>query len=355
MKKYFIPILILFLVFFCKALFADRYDQANEYYLEAYNLYKIGKVDESMELLKKVIELDPDHAEAHFGMGSIHFRQNRYDDAAREFTRVTHIKPEYAQAYERLWLAYKKLGMNDKAEESLQNYRKIISERMQAMTGESPRIVRPVTPPPQQEKSGMTGSQPPGTRGETPQPSVKESSGKTTPETKLAEARSPETEEEEKENSISSVKPVSPQVKESAEPSEKGAKTSILATGPPGTEEPVKPVKPSRQSSTIPLNPSPDKKYKDSQATVTQSNAKYQTVFKPFKMIGAILFKNPLRKNADKYAESFKDKLLKWFIYYIATVQVWLCVVTSLFIYFRKIIHKKRLSQEEFQSIQKGK
>lgn len=47
-----------------------------------------------------------------------------YDDAAREFTKVTCIKPEYAQAYERLWLTYKKLGRNDEANEALQKYKK---------------------------------------------------------------------------------------------------------------------------------------------------------------------------------------------------------------------------------------
>ena len=40
-------------------------------------------------------------------MGSIYFRQNMFDDAVKEFTKVTKIKPEYVEAYQRLWLAYK--------------------------------------------------------------------------------------------------------------------------------------------------------------------------------------------------------------------------------------------------------
>ncbi|MFN3532175.1 MAG: tetratricopeptide repeat protein, partial [Candidatus Brocadia sp.] len=134
---------------------------------DAYNLYRMGKMDQSLELLKKVIAIDPEHAEAHFGMGSIYFRQNMFDDAVREFTEVTRIKPEYALAYERLWLAYKKLGMNDKAEESLQAYRKIMLERMEALSGRPPQVVKPVTPPTEEKKAELRTPQ---TRVETSQP-----------------------------------------------------------------------------------------------------------------------------------------------------------------------------------------
>ena len=135
-----------------QVLFADRDDEANKSYLDAYNMYKLGKMDQSLEMLKKVVELSPDHAEAHFGMGSIYFRQNMFDDAVKEFTKVTKIKPEYVEAYQRLWLAYKKLGMNDKAEEELSKYKKLIEERMQSMGGGSPQVAKPVSPPPQREE-----------------------------------------------------------------------------------------------------------------------------------------------------------------------------------------------------------
>ena len=135
-------------------LFADRDDEANKLYLDAYNLYKLGKIDQSLEMLKKVIEITPDHAEAHFGMGSIYFRQNMFDDAVKEFTKVTRIKPEYVEAYQRLWLAYKKLGMNDKAEEELLKYKKLIEERMQTMGGGSPRWQN-LSHHPHNEKNGL--------------------------------------------------------------------------------------------------------------------------------------------------------------------------------------------------------
>ena len=126
MKKHliaFLPILIIISMFNVQVLFGDRDDDANKYYLDAYNMYKLGKLDQSLEMLRKVTETNPDHAEAHFGMGSIYFRQNMFDDAVKEFTKVTKIKPEYVEAYQRLWLAYKKLGMNDRAEEELLKYK----------------------------------------------------------------------------------------------------------------------------------------------------------------------------------------------------------------------------------------
>src|SRR3990170_5697202 len=133
-------------------LFADREDEANKLYLDAYNLYKLGKIDQSLEILKKVVEINPDHAETHFGMGSIYFRQNMFDDAVKEFTKVTKIKPEYVEAYQRLWLAYKKLGMNDKAEEELLKYKKLLEERMQAMGAGSPQVAKPVATPTPEKK-----------------------------------------------------------------------------------------------------------------------------------------------------------------------------------------------------------
>src|SRR3989304_4952808 len=154
MKKYLIVFFTFSLVsmLHIQVLFADRDDEAYKCYLDAYNLYKLGKMDQSLEMLKKVVEVSPDHAEAHFGMGSIYFRQNMFDDAVKEFTKVTSTTPPSREAYQRLWLAYKKLGMNDKAEEELLKYKKLIEERMQTMGGGSPQVAKPVSPPPQREE-----------------------------------------------------------------------------------------------------------------------------------------------------------------------------------------------------------
>lgn len=329
MKKYFIPFPFLILIYFCKVLFADRYDEANKYYLDAYNLYRMGKMDQSLELLQKVVEIDPDHAEAHFGMGSIYFRQNMLDDAVREFSRVTRIKPEYAQAYERLWLAYKKLGMNDKAEEALQNYRKIILERTQSMAGEAPQIVKPVTPP-SQESTRTAESQPSETRMETPQPAETRVSATNIPDTKVAESRPSEAETRAEKPLV--VKPVNPQQEASKGRSVNAAESPPAKTG--SIEKKSK--EPARQPSVMKLAVKPGTESRPSDAKAVKKNTESRDLPKPLKKSGSVLFKNPFKGIIEKLEKIYIGKLLKGLVYYIVGVQVWLCIVASLFIYFHK-------------------
>ncbi len=280
------------------------------YYLDAYNLYRMGKLDQSMELLKKVIEIDPDHAEAHFGMGSIYFRQNMLDDAVREFSRVARIKPEYAQAYERLWLAYKKLGMNDKADEALQNYRKIILERTQSMAGETPQVVKPTTPPSQQEKSGVAESKP--------------------PETKVAESRPLKTEPKAEKPFV--VKPVIPRQEEPVRLSVNAPRPSLSETR--SIEK--NPGEPSGQPSVTEPAVKTDTENKPSDVKTVQVNPESRNLLKPPRETGSVLFKNSFTRIMEKLEKMYIGKLLKGFIYYIVGVQIWLGIVTSLFIYFHK-------------------
>jgi len=339
MKVYFIPFPILILGYLSKVLLAEIYDDANKYYLAAYNLYKLGNMAQSTELLKKVIEIDPDHAEAHFGLGSIYFRQYQYEDAIREFTRVTRIKPEYAQVYERLWLSYKKLGMDDKAEESLQNYKKIMSERMQALSGGYTQVVKPAAPPAQEKK---TASKLPEPKAETSQSSEMKSSGTTVPEKKLATSGHSESEEKEgkevvreKEDTLSVVKPVISQLKKSEERSDKEPKTSILETGPPKT----KPIYPEIQPTKTASDARRNTEYQSPLALTKQHDLP-----KSFRKKSVTFFNNPFSKIAGVLNKPQIGKLLKGFLYYLITVQTWLCVVASLFIYFRKKSQKIQLS-----------
>lgn len=90
------------------------------------------------------------------------------------------------------------------------------------------------------------------------------------------------------------IKPItspSQEKKIESERPDKGPKTSILETGPPKTER----IAPLKQSSKIPSNTDLDNKYKYSQVNVNKYNTDYQNIFRPFKKIGTILFKNPFR------------------------------------------------------------
>lgn len=326
MKKYLVVFIIFSLVsmLHIQVLFAEREDEANKCYLDAYNLYKLGKMDQSLEMLKKVVELSPDHAEAHFGMGSIYFRQNMFDDAVKEFTKVTKIKPEYVEAYQRLWLAYKKLGMNDRAEEELLKYKKLIEERMQSMGGGSPQVAKPVSPPPQREER-VEASKPEETKVEPYRPPETRPPETTVPETKVAETRPSEVETQTERSTV--VKPVVPPQEES--------RPSVVAPVPPSVvARPVEPLKlPQEMKSATKLE-----EYKSPYIKVDKKDPAYKNLFKPFKKMGSTLFQSPQKKSGTvtKSQRTYFGKLIKGFLYYIVVVQIWLCIVASFCIYFFK-------------------
>ncbi|MBI2470745.1 MAG: tetratricopeptide repeat protein [Planctomycetes bacterium] len=326
MKKYLIVffILTLVVVLHTQVSYADREDEANKCYLDAYNLYKLGKMDQSLEMLRKVVEINPDHAEAHFGMGSIYFRQNMFDDAVKEFTKVTRIKPEYVEAYQRLWLAYKKLGMNDKAEEELLKYKKLIEERMQSMGGGSPQVAKPVSPPPQREER-VEESRPSETKVEQYRPPETRPPEATVPETRPAESRPSEVDTQYEKSSV--VKPAVPPQEEYRPP--------VVAPAPPVIVRPVEPPPqpPREMESATKLD-----EYRSPYIKIDKKDPAYKNLFKPFKKMGSTLFQSPQKKGrvVAELQKTYFGKLIKGFLYYIVIVQIWLGIVASFCIYFLK-------------------
>lgn len=321
-------------------LFADRDDEANRCYLDAYNLYKLGKLDQSLEMLRKVVEINPDHAEAHFGMGSIYFRQNMFDDAVKEFTKVTRIKPEYVEAYQRLWLAYKKLGMNDKAEEELQKYKRLIEERMQNMVGGSPQVVKPVTPPKREEpeeRPEPEESEPSETKVETSQPAETRQSESSGLDNRVPESRIPEREAENDRPAVE--RPVAPVPEEAPPPS--SGRPSVLETRKTDVLETTKQLKkrytePPEPSEETKYEPATESGYKSPYIKVDKKDPRYKHLFKPFKKLGLGFFKNPFRKTDEKWKGTYLGKLAKGILYYVVSIQIWLCIVAILGIYFVK-------------------
>lgn len=315
MKKNLILIFFVFVgIFHVRIILAQ--EDANKYYLDAYNLYKLGKLDQSLDMLRKVVEMNPDHAEAHFGMGSIYFRQNMFDDAVKAFTKVTRIKPEYVEAYQRLWLAYKKLGMNDKAEQELIKYKKLIEDRMQAMGGASPQVAKPASPPQKEEP-----------KKEEPKPVEAKP-----PETIVSEKKVPESKplEVEREKPVV-VMPKAPTVEE--------VERSVIEQKPPVVEKKLRETRPVEQpkpSSDLQLAVKPDIEYRDPYIKVNKSDPAYKHLFKPFRKTGSILFQNPFKKITEKWKKSYIGKLVGGLVYYVMVVQLWLCVVSALCIYFFK-------------------
>ncbi|MDR4508457.1 MAG: tetratricopeptide repeat protein [Candidatus Brocadiaceae bacterium] len=311
---------------------------ANKQYLDAYNLYKLGKLDESLNMLRKVVEMNPDHPEAHFGMGSIYFRQNNFEEAVKEFTTVTRIKPKYVEAYQRLWLAYKKLGMNDKAEQELLKYKKLIEERMQAMTGGASKVVKPVKPQPEEEPvekdSPPEETAPLKVEAEAPQP-VKTKP----PREPLPEKSIPLSSPQRATGEQTDIRDADEQIETRKEDRTAVAQTDSQAPITP--RPPPAPIEESRPMETRPLSPLSEMLYrptlnKDSVSPYITVHKKKRSFLDSINKIGSILFKNPFKKDGDTSKRAYFGKLFRGFFYYVIIVQVWLCIAAGFCVYFSK-------------------
>ncbi len=80
------------------------------YYAQGVLLGRMGRLDEALKMYREAIQVenaDPkDLAEAYAGMGSIYFRQKKFDDAIRAYEKSTAINPEYAESWYNLGKTY---------------------------------------------------------------------------------------------------------------------------------------------------------------------------------------------------------------------------------------------------------
>ena len=67
---------------------------------------------EAIKAFKESIKLNPDVAEAQYGLGFANFRMGRFKDAADAFKKATVLEPRMAKAHYGLSLAYQELGMD---------------------------------------------------------------------------------------------------------------------------------------------------------------------------------------------------------------------------------------------------
>ena len=345
MKNYLrlFPVFILVGIFTMPSVFADANSEANKCYLDAYNLYKLGKLDESLVLLEKVTTLNPNHPEAHFGRGSIYFRQEKFQKAVEAFTKVTEIKPNYVEAYQRLWLAYKKLGMSEKAEQELLKYRKLIEERMQSMTGGSPQVVKPTSPA--QKEPAKEQEKKPAEPAETKQVArpapekITPSETTKSPELRVTESRPAEKEpvaevaktEVKKQPEPVAVVPVRPQKEAPPQP------VVVMPPEPPPVVPETRPLRPESPLVELKYKPHLDTDY----------TAKYKKSYKggdptlkgfirKLKSTASFLIKNPFRRSDGATEKSYFARLVKGAVYYVVVIQIWLCVAAALCIYFSK-------------------
>ena len=84
---------------------------ANGLFLAGRDFLSQHKDREAIKAFKDSIKLNPDDAEAQYGLGFANFRMGRFRDAADAFKKASVLQPRMAKAHYGLGLAYQELGM----------------------------------------------------------------------------------------------------------------------------------------------------------------------------------------------------------------------------------------------------
>lgn len=84
---------------------------ANDLFLAGRDFLAQHKDREAIKAFKESIKVNPDDAEAEYGLGFANFRMGRFRDAADAFKKATALQPRMAKAHYGLSLAYQELGM----------------------------------------------------------------------------------------------------------------------------------------------------------------------------------------------------------------------------------------------------
>jgi tetratricopeptide (TPR) repeat protein len=84
---------------------------ANGLFLAGRDFLSQHKDREAIKAFKESIKLNPNVAEAQYGLGFANFRMGRFRDAADAFKKATTLEPRMAKAHYGLSLAYQELGM----------------------------------------------------------------------------------------------------------------------------------------------------------------------------------------------------------------------------------------------------
>jgi|GEM_PF-2318073 len=83
-----------------------------------------SNIEMAQQLLTRALELDPDNVQAHKNLGSLHFVENRLDEALAHFDRVISHQPENAHAHYGRVMAYLAKDLLSKAELALKLFAK---------------------------------------------------------------------------------------------------------------------------------------------------------------------------------------------------------------------------------------
>jgi tetratricopeptide (TPR) repeat protein len=94
----------------------DSKQQAEDHYYNALDLYAEGKHEEAVAEYEKCLSLDSSHAEALHGLARAYQDANRLDDSIGISKRLIELDPDDILAHTSLSITYQKKGMIPEAE-----------------------------------------------------------------------------------------------------------------------------------------------------------------------------------------------------------------------------------------------
>lgn len=97
-------------------LMPDPKQQAEDHYYAALDLFADGKQEEAVAEYQKCLTLDPSHSEALHGLARAYQDANRLDDSIAISKRLVELDPDDILAHTSLSIAYQKKGMISEAE-----------------------------------------------------------------------------------------------------------------------------------------------------------------------------------------------------------------------------------------------
>jgi len=100
-------------------------------FVEAEKLYKEGKYKEAVEAFGKVIEGNPNYAEAYSNLGRCYLKLEQFDQAIDKLSKAIELKPALAVAHYYLGDAYLRKGELDKGKASLAKASELAPSDMQ--------------------------------------------------------------------------------------------------------------------------------------------------------------------------------------------------------------------------------
>lgn len=93
----------------------SRAGKLEEQCSRAMDLKNQGRYDEALEQFQRILACQPDHAQAHLGMGLVLCFVGRFEESLEELKQAVACAPEWVDAHMNLAKTYAMLGMYDDA------------------------------------------------------------------------------------------------------------------------------------------------------------------------------------------------------------------------------------------------